>query len=140
MEDVFMAYRYGSLEDVKLKLDKLHGVPKQGIEGVRKFLALLACQDRRPDVLKFCLDQGGFPTEATMEDEVESVEKTKDPETFKVLEESQQFCKSFAEAEQRKQRVGKFERRAQEGSIQWRGAPPGTEAVFDRGGRLPVDW
>jgi hypothetical protein len=119
LEAVFQAYRHSTLDDVKNKLALLEGTPSIAIETVKKSLALLACQDRRPDALKYFLDQGGFPIEATLEDEADSVDPEKDPETYKVLQESRQL-KPVA--------------RAQDGV--WQDAA----TTFDKGGRLPVNW
>lgn len=91
LEAVFKAYRHNTFDDVKNKLALLEGVPAAGFKGVKKSLALLACQERRADVLKFCLDQGGFPIEASFEDEAESVDAERDPETFNTLQQSRQF-------------------------------------------------
>jgi hypothetical protein len=47
-------------------------------------------QDRRSDILKLCLDQGGFAYEHCFEDAADSFQNANDdPETFKVLEESE---------------------------------------------------
>ena len=119
LEAVFQAYRHSTLDDVKNKLALLEGTPSIAIETVTKSLALLACQDRRPDVLKYFLDQGSFPIEATLEDEADSVDPEEDPETYKVLRESRQL-KPVA--------------RPQDGV--WQDAA----TAFDRGGRFRVDW
>jgi hypothetical protein len=88
---------------------------------MEKSLALLACQERRADSLKFCLDQGDFPIEATLEEEAEGVDADKDPETFNVLQRSEDFQELRAIDEQHKAR-------------------PGRRCPFDKGGALPVDW
>ena len=80
LEDVFKAYRHSTLDDVKNKLALLDGMPEIVVETMKKSLALLACQDRRPDVLKYFLDLDDFPIEATLEDEADSVDPEKDPE------------------------------------------------------------
>lgn len=115
LEAVFKAYRYGVLDDVKTKLASLDGVLA---EAVKKSLALLALQERKNDVLKFCLDEGGFRFERAFWDEANRVRGKKDLETFNILEQSE------------------FRRCHPRGI----GAPPGVEASFDIGGRFPVDW
>ena len=55
---------------------------------MKKSLAILALKERLLKVLKLCLDQGGFAFEAYFEDEANLVDETKDPETFRVLEQS----------------------------------------------------
>jgi hypothetical protein len=115
LEAVFKAYRRSTLDDVKNKLGSLDRAPA---EGVKKSLALLALQERRNDVLKFCLDEGGFHFERPFWDEAKRVDAEKDSETFNILEQSE------------------FRRLYPRGI----GAPPGVESVFDKGGRLPVDW
>ena len=90
-------------------------------KGVKTSLAFLALQERRPDVLKLCLDEGGFPYEAYFIIEADELDEKKDPETFAVLEQSR-----FRRLMPRK--------------------PPGEvksdnpAAVFDRGGKFPVEW
>lgn len=154
LEAVFNAYRYGSLNDVKSKMAFLQDaqIPNEGITGMKKSLMLLSCQERRPDVLKYCLDEGGFPIEGTMEDEAKSVDAGKDPQTFNTLWQSRQF-QQIQEGDEynrrlRKERAAPGNRRVKK----WKkgkngnlvpctcGAPPGAEATFDVGGRFPVDW
>ena len=114
-EAAFKAYRNSTFDDVKEKLASLDGV---SAEGVNKSVGLLALQDRRNDVLKYCLDQGGPRFDRPFYDEAKRVDAGKDPETFNILEQSE-----FRRAYPRN-----------------RGAPPGVAAVFDIGGRLPVNW
>ena len=123
LEAVFKAYRHETLVDLKTKFALLQddGMPGAGVERLKRTLALLACQERRADVLKFCLDQGGFHFETAFEKEAESVDKDKDPETFNVLQQSRQFQDIRAVDEQDRARRG-------------RGCP------FDIGGALPVNW
>lgn len=80
LEAPFKAYRLGTLEDLKNKLAPLQRMSPMAFEGGKQTLAMLACQERRADVLKYCLDQG-FPIETTFLDEAERVDATKDPET-----------------------------------------------------------
>lgn len=123
LEAVFKAYRHGTLRDVENKLAALEneGVPREGVRGTKSSLTLLACQERRPDVLKFLLDEGGFPIEAAWEREAERVEADKDPKTFDVLQQSRQFQYILERNEQNRSR-------------------PGGGCPFDAGGRFPVDW
>lgn len=51
-------------------------------------LAFLALQERRADVLKLCLDGGGFGYTAYFYREAETVKKGIDPEIWTILEES----------------------------------------------------
>lgn len=123
LEAVFKAFRHGIFDDVKAKFALLQheGVPGVGIERVKRALALLACQERRADVLKFCLDQGGFHIEAALEEEAESVDADNDPETSDVLQQSHQFQMIRAWNE-------------------WNRCRPGGGCRFDVGGRSAVDW
>ena len=114
LEAVFRAYRYSTLADVKSKLGSLNEAPA---EGVRTSIALLALQDRRGDVLEFCLDEG-FRYDRAFWDEAKRVDPETESAIFKMLERSE------------------FRRHYPRGI----GAPPGTAEVFDVGGRLPVDW
>ena len=152
LEAVFKAYRYGSLDDVKTKLALLEDVPIGAIKEIEKSLALLACQERRADVLKYCLDQGGFPIDPTMRDEAKSVDAEKDPETFIVLQQAPQFQEIREREERNRRQRAEREQQGNGGVKKWKkdengnmvlckcGAPPGVEAVFDVGGALPVDW
>jgi hypothetical protein len=51
---------------------------------LRKILALRALQLRKVEVLRYCLEVGGFPYEAYFEDEADNVREEDDPLTFKV--------------------------------------------------------
>lgn len=99
----------------------MDGLPAKG---VKKSLAFLALQERRPDVLKFCLDQGGFPFEAYFHVEAESVDGKTDPETFNVLEQSP-FRREPRKAPDHGGNDGNKRNPA---------------AIFDKGGELPVEW
>lgn len=84
-EDVFDAYRNGTIGDIKTKLANL----KPSYEPkVRKLLALLSLQERNAPVLKWLLDDGIETYEAAFEDEARRVQKGKDSETWKLLHES----------------------------------------------------
>jgi hypothetical protein len=86
--------------------------------------------DRRSDILRLCLDQGGFPYEHYFEDAANRFQDAPDdPETFKVLEESE-FRKIYP------RRAPRNEEDIEEESD----GEADPSAVFDEGGRLPVDW
>ncbi|KAH8667476.1 hypothetical protein BGZ60DRAFT_409339 [Tricladium varicosporioides] len=84
-KEVFAAYRTGDIPEIKAKLDKLN---EEHAGYARESLAMLALQDRRSKVLKFCFDEGftfhGFFIDASNEFQ----NANNDPDTFKVLEES----------------------------------------------------
>lgn len=122
LEAVFKAYRHDDLDVVKAKLALLDGMPAQG---VRESLTLLALQERRANVLEFCLARGGHPSDA-FRTEADSVDAERDPETFNVLEKSP-FRSMYPRVRPKKC----------SGNC---GAPPGAAATFDIGGRLPVNW
>ena len=100
----------------------LDGLPAKG---VKESLAFLALQERRPDVLKFCLNQGGFPFEPYFHVEAEIVDEKRDPETFNVLEQSR-----FRRLRPRKAP----DHGGNDGDIR------NPAAIFDKGGELPVEW
>lgn len=132
-EDVFKAYRHGTLEDVKTKAGLLNGAVG---EGVNNPLALLAVQERRADVLKFCLEtidpkRLPYMILSNFCHEADSVNAQEDPETFKTVQESK-FSKRFPLANQRVIRRGKKRMIV--------GAHPGVEKSFDVGSRFPVNW
>ena len=122
LEAVFLAYRHGNVQEVERKLAFLeaHGPPR-AVEGVKTSLALISCQERRADVLKLCLNLGSFPFEASLENEMERVDPKADPETFEVVQQSEQFQVVLAQNERNKKHTG-------------------ASAVFDNGGKLPVNW
>ncbi|RYP04196.1 hypothetical protein DL764_004617 [Monosporascus ibericus] len=82
-ENVFKAYRTGTVDHVIAQHDKLD---EKHAKYARRLLAMRALLDRRADVLKFCLSRGGFECDDKFKEESYSVE---DPETFAVLEESE---------------------------------------------------
>lgn len=84
---MFDVYRHGTLQDFENALLVLgdSGTPKNGIEGVKQSLALLACQERRAGVLKSMLIQGGFPMGLPFVDECDSVDQEQDPRTYGVI-------------------------------------------------------
>lgn len=101
------------------KFGLLNGGPTK--KGLQESLAFLSLQERRSDVLKFCLDNRSFPYEHYFICEAENVDKTRDPKTFAVLEQSD--FRQFPPKESQTTRVGND--------------PAG---VFDKDGKLPVDW
>ena len=126
-EDVFAAYRTGGVDQVKASLDRLS---EEHANYVRKSLAQLASQDRRSHILKLCLDQGGFAFEHYFEDAADRFQNASDdPETFKVLEESE-FRKLYPQLAPRNEEGVEEESEGEED----------PSVVFDRGGRPPVDW
>ena len=133
LEAVFQTYRHNTLDDIRSKLSALEGMPSTvmpstAVEGVKQSLALLACQERRADVLKFCLDEGEFPIAATMDEEANRVDVDKDPETFNVLRQSRQFQQIRERNEERRKYEEEY------------GGATDPSAVFDKGGKLPVPW
>ena len=150
-EDVFKAYRLGTLEDVKDKLTPLQRLSPMAFEGSKQTLGMLACQERRADVLKYCLE-GGFPIESTFLEEAESVDAVKDPETYDVFARDPDIQQIWEIERIGRERREKQQREGTQQGRQWgpdengtwagrtQGAPWGVEAVFDRGGKLPVDW
>ena len=86
--------------------------------------------DRRSDILKLCLDQGGFAFEHFFEDAADEFQNASDdPETFKVLEESE-FRKIYPRQPPRNVEDAEEESEGEED-------PSG---VFDKSGSLPVNW
>ncbi|KAI0855886.1 hypothetical protein F4860DRAFT_494901 [Xylaria cubensis] len=111
-ESIFKAYRIGTFSDVLTQHDNLEAKEAQYI---RKLLAMRALRDKRPDVLRFCLEKGGFEYDEKFKEEANKIWNQEHPETFGVLEASE------------------FRR------LNPRGRDP-PSVVFDVGGALPVDW
>lgn len=121
LEAVFIAYRRGTLNDVKRKLSVLRGTHAQAVNGSLAFLAL---QERRPDVLKLCLDQG-IAFEPIFHVEAENVDREIDPDTFNVLEQSEfRWLNPRDTSEEREQKLNSRD----------------PAVVFDKGGKMPVEW
>ena len=80
---------------------------------LRRMLAMRALLDRRPDVLKFCFDRGGFGYWEKFRDEANLV-RHGDPKTRAVIEESE-FRRLYPRSDD-------------------------PSAAFDVGGAYPVDW
>ncbi|RYC62366.1 hypothetical protein CHU98_g3841 [Xylaria longipes] len=106
------AYRIGAFSELITQRDNLEA---RDAKNIRKLLAMRALLDKRPNVLRFCLDKGGFEYDETFKDEANKTWNQEHPETFGVLEASE------------------FRR------IHPRGGNH-PSAVFDAGGALPVDW
>ena len=118
-EAVFRAYRKSSVNETR---DRLGVLDEEHVKWMRASLASLALQERQATTLEMCLNQpGGFPYEAYFVDEADRVEKSQDPETFRVLEKST---------------LRKYYPRLPPGPVR----DDNPAATFDRGGKLPVDW
>jgi hypothetical protein len=106
---------------------------------------MLALQERRADVLKMCLDAGGFSYENYFQDEANRLDPNKDPETDKVLEESD-FRKKYP----RKRWIPWEERGAKKEERDSGEESDGEDednddwevdiAAFDEGGEFEIDW
>ena len=128
---MFKAYRYSLLEDVKAKFAELGGQPTKAIINT---LALLALQDRRADVLNYCLNEVGYngpPDFSFFNEAVVYVDESKDPAIFGTLERST-FRKVFPKEQYN-------EARAPES---YHDRAPGPRALldFDVGGKFEVKW
>jgi len=80
-EDSFKAI---ANQDVRAIEEATTRLQDQHANFLRKILALRALQLRKAEVLKYCLDLGGFPYEAYFEDEADTVREEDDPLVFKV--------------------------------------------------------
>lgn len=69
-------------------MGQLHEKSPNYTSSMRKTLALLLLRDGNAKVLKWSLSEGISCYESTFEDEAIRVKKDKDPETWKVLKES----------------------------------------------------
>ncbi|GAW21602.1 hypothetical protein ANO14919_111250 [Xylariales sp. No.14919] len=110
-EKVFMAYSSGDLEVIK---SKVHDMQEEHVPYSLRMLAMQGLVERRPDVLGFCLNRGGFEYEPNFVRKADLVNKDRDPETFKVIEESE-FRKVHP-------------------------LRPHPAFEIDVGGKYPVDW
>lgn len=108
---------------------------------VRKSLAMLALQERRADILKMCMDYGGFLYEGYFEDEANRVEEEKDPETFRVLENSG-FCQLYPKPDDTQQNSDSDDDSGMGYDDQELDDRARTRiaADFDVGGQYPIDW
>jgi tetrahydrodipicolinate N-succinyltransferase len=112
------AFKSSRSDEVDHTREKLAAIDEEHARSMRKSVALLALQNRQAKMLEMCFEQK-FPFEAYFIDEADRVEESKDPETFRVLEQStlrEQFPRLT-------------------GPLIEHG--PGA---FDRGGKYPVDW
>ncbi|RYP79223.1 hypothetical protein DL771_000201 [Monosporascus sp. 5C6A] len=82
-ENIFKAYRTGTVDEVIAQHDKLD---EKHAKHARRILAMRALLDRRADVLQFCLGRGGFEYDAKFREESYEV---RDPETSAVLKGSE---------------------------------------------------
>ncbi|KAM5349024.1 hypothetical protein ACJ41O_008847 [Fusarium nematophilum] len=94
-ENVFTAYRNGSLEDVKAALESIEEprkrpewpAPEKALQwDVKECLVLLALQDRRADVVRYLFEPNQLRLEDQIQEEAQTVKKIEDPQTYKVLE------------------------------------------------------
>ena len=111
-------------------------------KGIRQPLSFLALQERRADVLKYCTDPDGFPNEPWYEAEANRVDKSKNPETFRVLEQShfrhlgtgvEPLYESDHEEEDEDEEDDDNDDDDSDDLI-------ARAAAFDVGGRFPVEW
>jgi hypothetical protein len=84
-EQVFNAYSAKDLEGIK---SRVAGAKEEHVPYILQLLAMQALVDRRPDVLKFCLDRGGFEYEQIFIDRTDSLSQSIHPQTYQVLEAS----------------------------------------------------
>ncbi|EMR65847.1 hypothetical protein UCREL1_7166 [Eutypa lata UCREL1] len=98
-------------EDIKARVD---GMQESRVPYALRMLAMQALLDRRPGILKICLDRGGFEYESNFVDRANTLNEEKDPETFKVFQES-----NFRKLHPRRQHPA---------------------FATDVGGKYPVDW
>lgn len=129
--DVLKSYRKGEGQDMQAKLS---GIGKRFRDDMRGCIAMLAVAERRSEVLKGCLE-AGFPFTAQFIDVTDEAEvRNDDPETTRVIRESR-FRKEYGPPQVNA-----------DGSVRDRSADAKERAatidvaVFDKGGRLEVDW
>jgi len=143
-EDVFKAYRNGGVADVEAALIALS--KPDHVRELRETLAMLALQERRAEVLKMCFDAGGFSYGSHFQDEANRLDPNKDPETDKVLEES-----DFRRKYPRKRWIPWEERGTKKMEDQDSGEESDSEdednddgeidvAAFDEGGEFEIPW
>lgn len=117
---------YGTVHDIGSQLHSLDQsqIPTQGVRGLRKSLALLACQERHAEALELCLEQGGFTVESILFDAADAVVQTEDPETYRVI----WSCPDLLQLRQARDSYAEKTRNND------------PAVAFDRGGRFPVEW
>ncbi|KAK1847256.1 hypothetical protein CCHR01_10110 [Colletotrichum chrysophilum] len=76
------------VDSLERALEQLREKSPNYTSSMRKTLALLLLRDRNAKVLKWLMSEGISCYESTFEDEAIRVKKDKDPETWKVLKES----------------------------------------------------
>ncbi|KAI1427272.1 hypothetical protein F5Y12DRAFT_181763 [Xylaria sp. FL1777] len=111
-ENIFRAYRTGTFSDLITRHDNLE---TKDAKYIRKLLAMRALLDRRPDVLRFCLERGGFEYDEKFQEEANRIGNQEHPGIFGVLEASE-FRRTHPRRKSHR------------------------SAAFDAGGSLPVDW
>jgi hypothetical protein len=114
-EELFQSYHRGDVEETR---DRLAATNGKHADKMRKCITLLALQDRQPGMLEMCFERD-FAYEYSIVEEADRVEKSKDPATFQVLENSR-LREHFPRLTGPLISVGL--------------------GAFDRGGTLPVPW
>ncbi|KAJ2979246.1 hypothetical protein NUW58_g2833 [Xylaria curta] len=84
-EQVFMAYTAGDLEAIK---SIVHNMQEEYVPYLLQMLAIQGLVERRSGVLEFCLKRG-FEYDSDFISRADLVNKDRDPETFRVIEESE---------------------------------------------------
>lgn len=121
LEAVFHAYSNGSIDDLKATLEPLN---KMTANSMRKSLALLALRDRKLEMLRYIVNDGQERydplTAHTFTDMANSVNKAREPELFKIIQQSR-----WKRIQTRRGREAEY-RKGEEC-----GAPPGAAKIFD---------
>jgi hypothetical protein len=81
LDDAFKALPNQDLQAIEKATTKLED---RNAKFLREILALRAVQLRKAEVLRYCLELGGFPYGSCFEDEADMVRQENDPLTFKV--------------------------------------------------------
>ncbi|TRX87766.1 hypothetical protein FHL15_011341 [Xylaria flabelliformis] len=108
------AKKMAKVEDLEAIISRVRSMQEDHVPHLLRMLAMRALIDKRPDVLNFCLNEGGFEYEPNFVKKADIVTKDKDPELFRILTESD---------------FGKKHTVGQHPAFQ-----------LDIGGRYPVDW
>ena len=138
LEDIFRAYKLGSVRAVRERLARLD---KKREKDMRESLAYLSVQERQPGMLRLCFE-GPFRYEEYFRDEADSVDLEKHPKTFQVLEDSdfRQSCPRRDPDHKNGSDSGSDSGMGydeQEEDDRFREA---VAATFDVGGSHPVEW
>lgn len=151
LKPLFTAYRDGrNVEAMNTLLETLdEGVDRTA---AKKLIAQLALQDRRADVLAWILNVGEISFEVCFRAEADKVDGSRDPETFKVLEQSS-FRALVPRQNPTPARIAEASRSSLESSDtndddsgNHGNTGDGSEglaldpAQFDYGGKYPVPW